>query len=95
MADFNAAFGNLVPSLTLADLDRYDKLEQQYAPERQRAKGLGGAASSSSSSAATPEMLAAAMAAASSTGGEATLKLRPNLPPRRKPSTPSHAVEGL
>ena len=102
MADFVAAFGNLVPSLTIADLDRYDKLEQQYAPERQRAKGLGGAASSSSgaasSSAATPEMLAAAMAAASSGGGDASLKLRPKLPPRRKssaPSTPSHAVDGL
>jgi len=60
MADFTAAFGNLVPSLTVADLDRYDRLQQQYAPERQRAKGLGGGTSSaatggaSTSSAATP-----------------------------------------
>lgn len=99
MADFTTAFGNLVPSLTVADLDRYDRLEQQYAPERQRAKGKGaggssGSAAASSSSAATPEMLAAAMAAAGASGSSGgSLKLRPKLPPRRK--SESHAVDGL
>ena len=79
MADFTAAFGNLVPSLTVADLDRYDRLQQQYAPERQRAKGLGGGTSSaatggaSTSSAATPEMMAAAMAAASTSSSSGSV----------------------
>lgn len=85
MADFTAAFANLVPSLTVADLDRYDKLQQQYAPERQRAKGVGGAAAGTPSTGAGPS---------GSSGSSSTLKLRPKLPPRRKASE-SYALDGV
>eukprot|EP00892_Ulva_mutabilis_P012344 jgi/Ulvmu1/9482/UM052_0051.1 len=95
MADFTAAFSNLVPSLTVADLDRYDRLQQQYAPERQRAKGLGGSGGGGSGGGGSGG--AASSGASSSTQGGAgssgggTLKLRPKLPPRRK--SESHAVD--
>ena len=44
MNDFGAALGNFAPSLTLQDLDKYDKLQEQYAPEKDK-KGQGGAPS--------------------------------------------------
>lgn len=42
-ADLEAARANLVPSLTLADLDKYDKLEEKYAPGAVRADLAAGA----------------------------------------------------
>lgn len=42
MNDFGAALGNFAPSLTLQDLDKYDKLQEQYAPDKERKeKGSG------------------------------------------------------
>jgi hypothetical protein len=37
MSDFVEAFENLVPSLTMSDLVRYDKLEEQYRPSKRQA----------------------------------------------------------
>lgn len=94
MGDFKTAFENLVPSLTLKDLDRYDRLEQQYAPERQRAKGQGsGAATPGASSSSTAGASAAEAPSDSGASSSGALKLRPKLPPRRK--SMSHAIEGL
>ena len=46
MNDFGAALGNFAPSLTLQDLDKYDKLQEQYAPDKDRKdKGAGEALS--------------------------------------------------
>lgn len=36
MDDFGAALGNFAPSLTLQDLDKYDALQEQYAPDKDR-----------------------------------------------------------
>lgn len=36
MDDFGTAIGNFAPSLTLQDLDKYDALQDQYAPDRDK-----------------------------------------------------------
>lgn len=41
MEDFGAALGNFAPSLTLQDLDKYDALQQQYAPDDRKAQKQG------------------------------------------------------
>lgn len=41
MADFVAAFDNLAPSLTMSDLVRYDKLEEQYRTSKPQGEGQG------------------------------------------------------
>lgn len=41
MADFMSSASNLVPSLTLKDLDKYDALQQEYAPSGGAKKAAG------------------------------------------------------
>jgi peroxin-6 len=42
MDDFGKALGHFAPSLTLQDLDKYDAIQDQYAPDREKKAKTGG-----------------------------------------------------